>query len=94
MLEVSFGHRGDVLTAEDTDLEFLDVGVDGRAGGDEVWKFFVDHGVGTNVLGDLFFCAAKGDEFAGVGEVDTINVGIPLILVSRLTRILGLQEPT
>lgn len=75
VLEVALGYLGDVLAAEDADLEVL-CGAGGQLGaaGLEVGEVLVDDLVGADVPGNIEAVALVGNEFAGGGEVDAAMV--------------------
>lgn len=72
VLKVALGHLGDVLAAEDADLEVLR-GARRQLGaaGLEVREVLVDDLLGADVPGNVEAVAFVGDELAGGGEVDT-----------------------
>lgn len=71
MLEVALRNRGDVLPAEDADLELLILaGGQLRAAGLEVAEVLVDNLFGTNVLGYVETVALVGNKFTWGGEID------------------------
>lgn len=82
VVEVPFGHGGNVVTAEDTDLEvtrlFQAILVSNLGTGAlQVRQGLVDDAVGSDVLGDGVGVTVVGDEFVRRGQIDSVDVGMP-----------------
>lgn len=70
---------GDVVAAEDADLEVLDRRVERGARLNQVGQSLVDDGVGANVFSHISFGAFVGNQFSGVRQVDSVDVGVSAV---------------
>lgn len=77
------------MAIENADFEVLDVSGERTAGLDKIWQSLVDHGVGADVFGNLLLSPTVGNQFLSVRQVDTVNVGISIKIMSLATGGLG-----
>lgn len=68
--------RGDVVATKDADLEVLDRRIERGARLNQVGQSLVDDGVGTDVFSHIGFGAFVGNQFSGVRQVDSVDVGV------------------
>lgn len=84
VLEITLRNRGDVLSAEDTDLELLVLARGQlRAAVLEVVEILVDDRFSTNVLGNVETVALVGDELTWGGKIDAAGDVLAIIRFAK-----------